>query len=84
MKSGEICQACVIDATAVGVGELTQTASSRLRVAESGHAQHYGLIMAAGVLLATVKSYLAKSGDSSTMAAAIDARIALTPPVPLL
>jgi len=42
----------VIDAAAVGVGELTQMASSRLRGAESGHAQHYGLIMAAGVLVA--------------------------------
>ena len=42
----------VIDATAVGVGRLTQALSQRLRFAESGHAQHYGLIMAAGVLLA--------------------------------
>jgi multicomponent Na+:H+ antiporter subunit D len=42
----------VIDASAVGVGRLTQALSERLRFAESGHAQHYGLIMAAGVLLA--------------------------------
>ncbi len=42
----------VIDAGAVGVGRLTQALSQRLRFAESGHAQHYGLIMAAGVLVA--------------------------------
>jgi multicomponent Na+:H+ antiporter subunit D len=42
----------VIDATAVGVGSLTQALSQRLRVTESGHPQHYGLIMAAGVLVA--------------------------------
>jgi multicomponent Na+:H+ antiporter subunit D len=42
----------VIDATAVGVGRLTQALSQRLRVAESGHTQHYGLIMAVGVLVA--------------------------------
>jgi multicomponent Na+:H+ antiporter subunit D len=42
----------VIDATAVGVGSLTQALSQRLRFTESGHAQHYGLFMAAGVLVA--------------------------------
>ena len=42
----------VIDATAVGVGRLTQTLSQGLRIAVSGHAQHYGLIMAAGILAA--------------------------------
>ena len=42
----------VVDTTAVGVGRLTQAFSQRLRFAESGHAQHYGLIMAAGVLMA--------------------------------
>ena len=42
----------VIDATMVGVGRLTQTLSRGLSVAVSGHAQHYGLIMAAGVLAA--------------------------------
>jgi hypothetical protein len=36
----------------VGIGRLTQTLSQSLRVAISGHAQHYGLIMAAGVLMA--------------------------------
>ncbi|MGH9659579.1 MAG: Na(+)/H(+) antiporter subunit D, partial [Bryobacteraceae bacterium] len=42
----------VIDATAVGVGRLTQAASQGLKLAVSGHAQHYGLIMAAGILAA--------------------------------
>jgi multicomponent Na+:H+ antiporter subunit D len=42
----------VIDATAVGVGRLTQTLSQDLRITVSGHAQYYGLIMAAGVLAA--------------------------------
>jgi hypothetical protein len=42
----------VIDATAEGVGRLTQTLSEGLRNAVTGNAQHYGLIMAAGVLAA--------------------------------
>ena len=42
----------VIDATAEGVGGLTQSLSRGLSVAVTGHAQHYGLIMAAGVLVA--------------------------------
>jgi multicomponent Na+:H+ antiporter subunit D len=42
----------VIDATAVGVGRLTQTLSGELSNAVTGNAQHYGLIMAAGVLAA--------------------------------
>lgn len=42
----------VIDATAVGIGRLTQILSQNLRLGVSGHAQHYGLLMAAGVLLA--------------------------------
>ena len=42
----------VIDATANGIGHLTQALSQRLRVTESGHTQHYGLFMAAGVLIA--------------------------------
>jgi hypothetical protein len=40
----------VIDATAVGVGQLTQAMSQSLRATVSGHAQYYALIMAAGVL----------------------------------
>jgi multicomponent Na+:H+ antiporter subunit D len=42
----------VIDATVEGVGGLTQRLSRGLSVAVTGHAQHYGLIMAAGVLVA--------------------------------
>jgi multicomponent Na+:H+ antiporter subunit D len=42
----------VIDATAEGVGRLTQTLSGALRNAVTGNAQHYGLVMAAGVLAA--------------------------------
>lgn len=41
-----------LDAIVVGVGRLTQAVGQRLSIAVSGHAQHYGLIMAAGVLLA--------------------------------
>jgi multicomponent Na+:H+ antiporter subunit D len=42
----------VIDATAEGVGRLTQSLSGGLRNTVTGNAQHYGLIMAAGVLAA--------------------------------
>jgi multicomponent Na+:H+ antiporter subunit D len=42
----------VIDAAAVGVGRLTQGLSGTLSAAVSGHAQHYGLIMVAGILAA--------------------------------
>jgi hypothetical protein len=41
-----------IDATAEGVGLLTQALGRGLRNAVTGNAQHYGLIMAAGVLAA--------------------------------
>ena len=40
----------VIDGSAVGIGRLTQASSRGLRVAVSGHAQHYALIMTAGIL----------------------------------
>jgi multicomponent Na+:H+ antiporter subunit D len=42
----------VIDSAAVGIGRLTEMLSQDLSVSVSGHAQHYGLIMAAGVLAA--------------------------------
>jgi multicomponent Na+:H+ antiporter subunit D len=42
----------VIDATATGVGRLTQALSQVLSRAVSGHAQYYALLMAAGVLAA--------------------------------
>jgi multicomponent Na+:H+ antiporter subunit D len=40
----------VVDFAAVGVGRLTQAFSQVLKTTVSGNAQHYGLIMAAGVL----------------------------------
>ncbi len=40
----------VINTVAVGVGRLTQAFSQILKTTVSGHAQHYGLIMAAGAL----------------------------------
>jgi multicomponent Na+:H+ antiporter subunit D len=42
----------VIDAAAVGVGRVTEALSGDLRLTVTGNAQYYGLIMAAGVLLA--------------------------------
>jgi multicomponent Na+:H+ antiporter subunit D len=42
----------VIDATAEGIGRLTQTLGGGLSNRVTGNAQHYGLIMAAGVLAA--------------------------------
>jgi multicomponent Na+:H+ antiporter subunit D len=42
----------VIDTTVVGIGHLTEAMSQSLRMKVSGHAQYYGLIMAAGVLAA--------------------------------
>ncbi|MGH9336125.1 MAG: proton-conducting transporter membrane subunit, partial [Vicinamibacteria bacterium] len=42
----------VVDAGAVGVGRLTLAAGEGLRLLASGNAQHYGLLMAAGVLVA--------------------------------
>ena len=41
----------IVDFTAVGVGRLTQASSRILKTTVSGNAQHYGLIMAAGVLV---------------------------------
>jgi multicomponent Na+:H+ antiporter subunit D len=41
-----------VDAMMVGIGRLTQAVSRGLTLAVSGHAQHYALIMAAGILAA--------------------------------
>jgi multicomponent Na+:H+ antiporter subunit D len=46
----------IIDAAAVSVGSVTQALSRILRITVSGNAQHYGLMMAAGVLLLVVLS----------------------------
>ena len=40
----------VVDALAMGVGRLTQAFSQILKTTVSGNVQHYGLLMAAGVL----------------------------------
>ena len=40
----------VVDSAIVGVGRSTQTLSQVLKTAVSGNAQHYGLMMAAGIL----------------------------------
>ena len=41
----------VVDSAIVGVGRSTQTLSQVLKTMVSGNAQHYGLIMAAGILI---------------------------------
>jgi multicomponent Na+:H+ antiporter subunit D len=50
----------VIDASAVGVGRLTEAASQSLRTKVSGHAQYYALFMAAGVLAALALAALSQ------------------------
>ena len=40
----------VVDSAFIGVGRSTQAFSQVLKTAASGHAQHYGLIMAVGIL----------------------------------
>jgi len=49
-----------IDATAMGVGRLTQAASQSLRTRVSGHAQLYALLMAGGVLAALALAALSQ------------------------
>src|SRR5437867_408326 len=49
----------VIDTAAVGVGRLTERLSRDLSISVSGHAQHYGLLMAAGVLAAIAMAVFA-------------------------
>ena len=41
----------VVDAVAVGMGRLTQFASRVLKATASGNAQHYALVMVAGILV---------------------------------
>ena len=40
----------VVDSAVVGVGHSTQSVSEVLKTVVSGHSQHYGLTMAAGIL----------------------------------
>ena len=49
----------VVDSAFIGVGRSTQTLSQVMKTAESGHAQHYGLIMAAGILVLFAVAMLA-------------------------
>ena len=41
----------VVDSAFVGVGRSTQTFSQVLKTAVDGHTQHYGLIMAVGIVV---------------------------------
>jgi multicomponent Na+:H+ antiporter subunit D len=49
----------VVDALALSVGGVTQAFSKVLRTTVSGNAQHYGLIMAAGIVALLVMAMLA-------------------------
>ena len=48
----------VVDGAVNGVGRWTESLSWALRPVQSGHAQHYGLLMAIGVLAAIVVAVL--------------------------
>jgi len=50
----------VVDNTAMGAGRWTQMVSGKLSTLVSGNAQHYGLIMAAGVLTLIVLAMFAR------------------------
>ena len=50
----------VVDSSLVGLGRSTQTLSQSLKTLASGNAQHYGLIMAAGVLAIVVLAIITK------------------------
>jgi multicomponent Na+:H+ antiporter subunit D len=50
----------VVDPTLLGVGRSTQTLSQALRTVVSGNAQHYGLMMAAGILALLVLAILVR------------------------
>ncbi len=50
----------VVDSALVGLGRATQRASGVLKTVASGHAQHYGLLMAAGVLALLALALLAR------------------------
>jgi multicomponent Na+:H+ antiporter subunit D len=48
----------VVDSTFVGLGRSTQSLSQVLKTVVSGHAQHYGLLMATGILAIVVLATL--------------------------
>jgi multicomponent Na+:H+ antiporter subunit D len=49
----------VVDSGLVGVGRSTRSLSQVLKAGVSGHAQHYGLIMAAGILALLILAVIA-------------------------
>ena len=49
----------VVDSAFMGMGRSTQTLSQVMKTAVSGHTQHYGLIMAAGILVLFAVAMLA-------------------------
>jgi len=50
----------VVDSGLVGIGRLTESFSHVLKTAASGHAQHYGLLMAVGFLALLALAMLAR------------------------
>jgi multicomponent Na+:H+ antiporter subunit D len=50
----------VVDSTFVGLGRSTQSLSQVLKTVASGNTQHYGLIMAAGILALMILSIFAR------------------------
>jgi multicomponent Na+:H+ antiporter subunit D len=52
--------ASVVDRAAEGIGSGTDSVSQILRMAVTGHAQYYGLMMAAGVLMAIAIAMFAR------------------------
>jgi multicomponent Na+:H+ antiporter subunit D len=52
--------ASVVDRAAEGIGNITDAVSQSMKMAVTGHAQYYGLMMAAGVLMAIVIAMLAR------------------------
>ena len=52
--------ASVVDRAAEGIGNITDAVSQSLKMAVTGHAQHYGLMMAAGVLVAIAIAMFAR------------------------
>jgi multicomponent Na+:H+ antiporter subunit D len=52
--------ASVVDRAAEGIGNVTDAASQSLKLAVSGHTQYYGLVMAAGVLMAIAIAFFAR------------------------
>ena len=52
-------ESLVVDSAFIGVGRSTQTFGQVLKTAADGHAQHYGLIMAVGILVLLALAVLA-------------------------